>query len=62
MVGGCDTSHLGASGTHTLVHQEDGNLVLYCNAAQRAVWSTNTWWAGGGWTELTDDGDLVVRA
>ncbi|MGW7576428.1 DUF6461 domain-containing protein [Streptomyces sp. NPDC054765] len=49
------------SGTHTLVHQEDGDLVLYCNPAHRAVWSTGTWWAGGGWAELTADGDLVVR-
>lgn len=50
-----------ASGTHTLVHQEDGNLVLYCNPAHRAVWSTGTGWAGGGWAELAADGDLVVR-
>jgi hypothetical protein len=50
-----------ASGSHTLVHQDDGNLVLYCNPAHRAVWTTDTWWAGDGWAELTDDGDLVVR-
>jgi hypothetical protein len=48
------------NGSHTLVHQEDGNLVLYCNAAQQAVWATNTWWAGNGWADLSD-GDLVVR-
>jgi hypothetical protein len=43
------------------VHQEDGNLVLYCNPVHRAVWATNTWWAGDGWAELTSDGELVVR-
>jgi Family of unknown function (DUF6461) len=50
-----------ASGAHTLVHQEDGNLVLHCNAANHAVWATGTWWAGDGWAELTADGELVVR-
>jgi len=50
-----------ASGSHTLVHQEDGNLVLYCNPAHHAAWATDTWWAGDGWAELTGDGDLVVR-
>ena len=49
------------SGAYTLVHQDDGNLVLYDNPAQRAVWATNTWWAGDGWAELTEEGDLVVR-
>ncbi|MFF2328649.1 MULTISPECIES: Curculin domain-containing protein (mannose-binding) lectin [unclassified Streptomyces] len=48
------------NGSHTLVHQEDGNLVLYCNFEQRAVWATDTWWAGNGWADLTD-GDLTVR-
>jgi hypothetical protein len=48
------------NGSHTLVHQEDGNLVLYCNSAQEPVWATNTWWAGNGWVELSD-GDLVLR-
>ena len=49
------------SGAYTLVHQDDGNLVLYSNPEQRAVWATDTWWAGDGWTDLTEDGDLVVR-
>jgi hypothetical protein len=49
------------SGGFTLVHQDDGNLVLYSNPEHRAVWATNTWWAGDGWTDLTEDGDLVVR-
>jgi hypothetical protein len=49
------------SGTHTLVHQQDGNLVLYCNPVHRAVWETSTWWAGDGWAELTADGELAVR-
>ena len=46
------------SGAYTLVHQDDGNLVLY---QDHAVWATNTWWAGDGWVDLTGDGDLVVR-
>jgi hypothetical protein len=49
------------SGAFTLVHQDDGNLVFYSNPEHRAVWATNTWWAGDGWTDLTEDGDLVVR-
>ncbi|WP_198545927.1 DUF6461 domain-containing protein [Actinacidiphila yeochonensis] len=48
------------NGSHTLVHQENGDLVLYCNSAQRKVWATDTWWAGNGWADLTG-GDLVVR-
>ncbi|QUQ65206.1 hypothetical protein JJ691_29280 [Kutzneria sp. CA-103260] len=48
------------NGSHTLVHQEDGNLVLYCNSRHQAVWASNTWWGGNGWADLTD-GDLVVR-
>lgn len=48
------------SGTHTLVHQDDGNLVLYCGASQDAVWATHTWWSGDGWVDFSD-GDLVVR-
>lgn len=49
------------SGAYTLVHQDDGNLVLYDNPRHRAVWATDTWWAGDGWTDLTEEGDLVVR-
>lgn len=49
------------SGSHTLVHQDDGNLVLYGNEGRHAAWATHTWWAGDGWAELTADGDLVVR-
>ncbi|MFB9839633.1 DUF6461 domain-containing protein [Actinoallomurus acaciae] len=49
------------SGVYTLVHQDDGNLVLYYNPEHRAVWATDTWWAGDGWTDLTEDGELVVR-
>jgi uncharacterized protein DUF6461 len=49
------------SGAYTLVHQDDGNLVLYHNPEHRAVWATDTWWAGDGWTDLTEDGELVVR-
>lgn len=49
------------SGAYTLVHQEDGNLVGYDNRAHRAMWASGTQWAGDGWTELTEDGELVVR-
>ncbi|QFZ18599.1 DUF6461 domain-containing protein [Saccharothrix syringae] len=48
-------------GSRTLVHEDDGNLVLYANPSGRALWSTGTWWAGDGWVDLTDAGDLVVR-
>lgn len=49
------------SGSHTLIHQENGDLLLHCHAEHRTVWSTGTGWTGGGWTEVTADGDLVVR-
>ncbi|MEV4968258.1 MULTISPECIES: DUF6461 domain-containing protein [Streptomyces] len=49
------------SGAHTLLHQENGDLLLHCHAEHRTVWSTGTGWAGTGWTELTPDGDLVVH-
>lgn len=49
------------SGAHTLVHQENGDLVLRCHAGQGGAWSTGTGWADSGWTELTADGDLVIR-
>jgi hypothetical protein len=49
------------SGAYTLVHQEDGNLVCYDNRAHQAIWASDTWWAGDGWAELTEDGELVVR-
>lgn len=48
------------SGAHTLVHQSDGNLVLYCTASDDAVWATHTWWSGDGWVDFAD-GDLVLR-
>ncbi|TXS08064.1 MULTISPECIES: Curculin domain-containing protein (mannose-binding) lectin [Streptomyces] len=49
------------SGSHTLTHQGNGDLVLRCNAEHRDVWSTGTHWADGGWAELKADGDLVVH-
>lgn len=49
------------SGSHTLVHRGSGDLVLWCDAEHRAVWSTGTAWADGGWAELTADGDLVLH-
>ncbi|MGP3985805.1 DUF6461 domain-containing protein [Streptomyces sp. 3N207] len=49
------------SGAYTLVHQEDGNLVFYDNRTQQAIWASDTWWAGDGWAELAEDGELVIR-
>lgn len=49
------------SGSHTLSHHDDGNLVLYCNATHTPVWATNTSWLGDSWVDLTLDGDLVLR-
>ncbi|WP_330321277.1 DUF6461 domain-containing protein [Streptomyces clavifer] len=49
------------SGSHTLAHRGNGDLVLHCNAAHHDVWSTGTHWAHAGWTELTVDGDLMVH-
>ncbi|MFF3574620.1 DUF6924 domain-containing protein [Nocardia jiangxiensis] len=49
------------SGSHTLLHHDNGDLVLYCNATHTAVWATGTDWIGDGWLDLTLDGDLVLR-
>ncbi|MFG2675538.1 DUF6461 domain-containing protein [Streptomyces sp. NPDC048445] len=49
------------AGTHTLVHQGNGDLALYCHTEDRAVWTTGTEWVDGGWAELSEDGDLSVR-
>jgi hypothetical protein len=49
------------SGSHTLLHHDDGNLVLYCNATHTPVWATNTSWLGHSWVDLTLRGDLVLR-
>jgi hypothetical protein len=49
------------SGAYTLVHQVDGNLVCYDNRADRPIWASDTWWAGDGWAELDEAGELVVR-
>jgi hypothetical protein len=48
------------SGRHTFVHQDDGNLVLYDNERDHAVWSSGT---DGGETSrcvLHLDGDLAL--
>ena len=50
-----------ASGSHTLLHHGDGNLVLYCNATHSPVWATGTDWVGDSWADLTPGGDMVVR-
>ncbi len=49
------------SGSHTLLHHDDGNLVLYCNGTHTPAWATGTDWIDGGWLDLTLDGDLVLR-
>ncbi|WP_190812998.1 DUF6924 domain-containing protein [Saccharopolyspora pogona] len=49
------------SGSHTLLHQDDGNLVLYCNATHTPVWATDTSWLDDSWVDLTLRGDLVLR-
>ncbi|GHF33868.1 hypothetical protein FHX82_005337 [Amycolatopsis bartoniae] len=49
------------SGSHTLLHHDDGNLVLYCNGTGTAVWATGTSWVDDSWVDLTLRGDLVLR-
>ncbi|MFJ9623001.1 Curculin domain-containing protein (mannose-binding) lectin [Streptomyces sp. NPDC101181] len=48
-------------GTHTLVHQCNGDLALHCHTAHRIVWRTATDWVNGGWAELGVNGDLLIR-
>lgn len=48
------------SGTCTLVHQNDGNLVLYNNEGRGAVWSTGTQGHGPARCVLQADGDFVI--
>jgi hypothetical protein len=48
------------SGEFTLIHQHDGNLVLYRTAHWRAMWATNTNGRGLGRCELTPEGELVL--
>ncbi|MEY9930732.1 hypothetical protein ABH926_005379 [Catenulispora sp. GP43] len=40
--------------------QPDGNLVLYNELSNRAVWSTGTFNHGGAYAEFQTDGNLVV--
>ncbi len=49
------------SGSHTLLHHHNGNLVLYCNTTHTPVWMTGTDWVGDSWLDLTSTGDLVLR-
>ncbi|WP_158562892.1 SMI1/KNR4 family protein [Marinitenerispora sediminis] len=49
-----------ASGEYTLIHQDDGNLVLYRNRDGLALWASNTWGTEAGTAELGQDGDLVL--
>ncbi|WP_216895856.1 hypothetical protein [Nocardia alni] len=49
------------SGSHTLLHHHNGNLVLYCNTTHTPVWMTGTDWLGDSRLDLTSAGDLVLR-
>lgn len=57
----CRQSLTSPSGSHTLLHRGDGSLVLYCDAAHAAVWTTGTDWLGESRLDLTPQGDLVLR-
>lgn len=48
------------SGSSTLVHQNDGNLVLYRYDLDRAVWASNTNGTSAGELVLQADGNLVL--
>jgi hypothetical protein len=50
-----------SSGSHTLLHHSDGDLVLYCNVTHAPVWRSGTDWLGDSWLDLTRRGDLVLR-
>jgi hypothetical protein len=48
------------SGEFVLVHQDDGNLVLYRYGQDGAVWATGTYNTPAGECVLQEDGNLVV--
>ena len=48
------------SGRHTFVHQDDGNLVLYDNASDHAVWSSGTDGSETARFVLHRDGNLAL--
>jgi subtilase family serine protease len=49
-------------GSHVLVQQSDGNVVLYNTKPTGwvATWSTGTWSSGGHFTSIGNDGNFVV--
>ncbi|MET0135512.1 MAG: SMI1/KNR4 family protein [Kibdelosporangium sp.] len=49
------------SGVHTLVHQDDGELVLYRYSDGHPEWTSGTRGTLPGFLMLQDDGDLVLR-
>jgi hypothetical protein len=49
------------SGSHSLVHQDDGNLVLRDNGGRGVVWSTNTRGRVTAHCTLQADGDVVLH-
>ncbi|MCO5967416.1 DUF4241 domain-containing protein [Actinoallomurus soli] len=48
------------SGRHTLVHQDDGNIVLYDNEGRGAVWASGTDGRETACCVLQADGDLIL--
>ncbi|MGU7813833.1 protease pro-enzyme activation domain-containing protein [Burkholderia sp. AW49-1] len=49
-----------ASGTHELLMQDDGNLVLYNTTNGAAVWNTGTYGNPGAYAVFQTDGNFVV--
>jgi hypothetical protein len=49
-----------ASGRYTLVHQDDGDLVLYDNTGRGRVWASGTQWSGTARCLLHRDGNLAI--
>lgn len=49
-----------ANGQYELVMQKDGNLVVYANGSDKAIWSSNTQGSGANFARMGDDGNLVL--
>ncbi|HRI70413.1 MAG TPA: lectin [Polyangium sp.] len=57
--GGSLTSN---NGVHSLICQDDGNLVLYLRGASNARWASNTWGRAITGCFMQGDGNLVLYA